>query len=115
MSDIIKFNKVPALYWETNTKLSYLQRKILVYSYFYYQLNKSIITDAQFDSLSYQYIRMVNELNKNDIIKTRYYYVFKDFEGFTSYDLFFKLNEKDSQQIRQLANVISNYNGSGKS
>lgn len=90
----IRFDSIPSIYWSTKTKIEYLQRRIIVASIQYYDLNKSVIEDNQYDGISHQLVELIKESPK-EFEKTRYYYCFKEFDGSTGFDLPGKLNRKN--------------------
>ena len=51
---MIDFDQMPFVYWNEPTKISYLQRQVIVHSLIYYELNESVISDKEFDDLSRQ-------------------------------------------------------------
>ena len=48
---MIDFSKMPCIYWSDSTKISYLQRRIIVYSIMYYEQNESCVPDKYYDSI----------------------------------------------------------------
>lgn len=103
---MIDFTKAPCMYWSDVTKISYLQRRILVYSIMYYEMNESCISDMEYDEISKQLVSMQHNVSKADLARTTYYYVFKDFEGSTGFDLFSKLNVKDREFLSKIAKHV---------
>lgn len=65
------------------------QRQILLHSYIYYDLNKNVISDFQFDSWAYDLVRLMRE-NPNEAKKSEFYTDFKDFDGSTGMDLTYR-------------------------
>ena len=51
---MIDFSKMPYIYWSDSTKISYLQRRIIVYSIMYYEQNESCVSDWYYDNISHQ-------------------------------------------------------------
>lgn len=100
---MVKFDKPPAIYWNDITKVSYLQRKILLCSITYYRLNDSCISDFEYDSISKQLVSMQNKMPKSRLKQTTYYYVFNDYEGSTGFDLISRLNKEDFGYLTGLA------------
>lgn len=100
---MIKFDSPPSMYWSDVTKVNYLQRKVLICSITYYRLNSSCLSDFEYDDISKQLVKMQKNLSKKDLKRTRYYYVFKDFEGSTGFDLIGKLNKEDFTYLTGLA------------
>lgn len=90
----IRFDSIPSIYWSTKTKIEYLQRRIIIASIQYYELNDTCITDKEYDGISNQLVELINESPK-EFKKTRYYYCFKEFDGSTGFDLPGKLNRKN--------------------
>ena len=80
--------------WDKITCIDFLQRKIILNSIAYYELNTSQLTDKQYDELSRQLVDMQKEV---DIKDTQYGYVFYDFDGTTGFDLYHRLNDKDKE------------------
>lgn len=103
--DIIKFMNP---YWSDRMKVSYLQRRIVVYSCLYYELNESIIDDVDYDAISRQLVRYMKLLDK-DVLKneTEFGYCMYDFDGSTGYDLYNRLSEQHKNMIYNLSmNII---------
>ena len=90
----IRFDSIPSIYWSIKTRIEYLERRIIVASIQYYELNKSVMEDNQYDGLSHQLVELINESPK-EFKKTRYYYCFKEFDGSTGFDLPRRLNRKN--------------------
>lgn len=89
--------------WDIVTKISYLQRKIIISSILYYDFDESPISDREYDSLSKQLV----ELQKDDSAKdSQYWYVFNDFDGTTGFDLRDRLNTKDREYLTHLAQIV---------
>lgn len=108
---MIDFNKMPCIYWSDIVKASYLQRQIIIHSIIYYELNKNVISDKKFDSISKQLISLSKKL-KNEYKKTEYYYCFKDFDGNTGFYLYDSLKERDKEKCLRIAKfVLKNYRG----
>ena len=55
---MINFNKAPCIYWRDGVKISYLQRRIIIHSLLYYELNVNCISDESFDELCIQLLEM---------------------------------------------------------
>ena len=102
----IDFSHVPCIYWDDNVKVSYLQRRIIVYSILYYELDKPILSDKQYDSISQQLVNMMNNVEKSELEKSKYWYCMYDFDGSTGFDLYSRLNPEDQHYLMELANMI---------
>lgn len=126
---MIDFSKMPCVYWSDIAKISYLQRRIIIYSIMYYEHNESCISDKEYDSMSYQLVelqknllysqnqkRINNQNNATDSPKvktqqkiassTQYGYAMYDFDGTTGFDIPSRLTEKDRKYLTHLAYVI---------
>lgn len=103
---INNFSSSPSMYWKEETKLSFLQRKIILYSVMYYEMNESCISDRDYDILSKQYIKMSKTANQSSLERTDYYYCMYDFDGTTGFDIPDRLKKKDKKRIYQIINAI---------
>lgn len=99
--------------WEDNEKLSYLQRRIIVHSILYYEMDSSIISDRQFDVISRQLVQMMDQIPLEECEKSRYWYMMHNFDGTTGFDLYSRLNPEDKIYLLGLARIVlENYNAS---
>lgn len=89
--------------WDKITCINFLQRKIILNSIAYYELNTSRLTDKQYDELSRQLVDMQKDVNIQD---TQYGYVFYDFDGTTGFDLYHRLNENDKKYMMRLCSWL---------
>lgn len=97
-------------YWSNKLKIEYLQRRIIVHSILYYELDNSIIEDFQYDGISRQLIKLMSETSDEEFRKTEYYYCMHDFDGTTGFDLYNRLNESDKAKLMRIAkNVLDVY------
>lgn len=103
---MIDFNTGPSKYWSNTTKISYLQRRIIIYSIMYYEFNESCVSDAYYDSLSHQLVELQKQATKEEFEKSTYYYAMYDFDGSTGFDISYKLNKDDYEYLFHLASVI---------
>lgn len=111
---MIDFDVMPCKYWSDQTKISFLQRRVLVYSIQYYKLSESVISDKEYDSISRQLLQLQNEASKEDREGSQYWYAFNDFDANTGFDLYDRLTEKDQNYLTKIAFfVLSNYKGKG--
>lgn len=91
-------------YFTEKLKIDFMQRVILLHSYIYYEHDKNIWTDKQFDSHAKQLVEMQAGKTEEWIKqKTQYGYVFYDFDGSTGFDLWGRLNKKDKQYLSNIA------------
>lgn len=91
--------------WDTKTKIEWLERAIIMYSIWYYDLGDSMVNDQQNDTESIQLYYMIKE-NPKEFEKTKYAYAFKDFDASTGFHLRSALNDKDREYIVHIANFI---------
>jgi len=98
---MMNLNKMPLIYWSDATKISFLQRYIIVHSALYYEKNESKITDATFDATAKQLVKMQRE-NREAFKRSQYYYCMKDFDGTTGFYLYSRLTEKDKKIINSI-------------
>ena len=84
--------------------IDYLQRFIIVHSYIYYELNSNVISDKEYDTKAKELVEYKNKYP--ELWKTSMYYeqFGDDYDGSTGFDLYHKLNEKQKQIIRCIAN-----------
>ena len=86
--------------WDKITCVNYLQRKIILNSIAYYELNQSPLSDKQYDELSRQLVEMQEDI---DIKQTEYGYIMYDFDGNTGFDLYDRLNDEDKKYLMNIA------------
>lgn len=96
------FNHIPYIYWSNKTKISYLQRRIIVYSIMYYELSESCVSDKQFDTIAYQLIDLQRK-DPESHKQSQYYYAMYDFDGSTGFDIPNRLTEHDREYLVQIA------------
>lgn len=102
---IIDTELPPFCYWSLEALTEYIQRRIIVYSLLYYELDTTAITDKQFDYMAKQLVELQEQFEnlKNE---TQYGYVLYDFDGTTGFDIAGRLNEKDRSYLMDLAMMI---------
>lgn len=101
----VDFDRMPSIYWSDSTKISYLQRRVIVYSIMYYELNESIVSDTEYDKISKQLVNLQNA-HKEVLRDTQYFYCMYDFDGSTGFDLFNRLTKKDKDYLLNVAMFI---------
>lgn len=102
-SEGIDFSKMPCIYWSEETKISYLQRRVIVYSIMYYEFNASCVTDFVYDAIVRQLTKMQKETDEKTLRSTKYFYVFYDFDGSTGFYLYSRLSEEDKRVLKTIA------------
>ena len=104
----IDFSKMPCVYWSDSTKISYLQRRIIVWSIMYYEHNESCVSDLVYDAVSYQLVELQNSVSKEEFEKSTYYYAMYNFDGSTGFDIPSRLTKHDREYLTNMANIIYN-------
>ena len=112
---VLNLNELPMKYWSMKTIMSYIQRRIIVYSIMYYELNESCITDKDYDELSHQLVELMNSNSKSVCEQTTYWYAMYDFDGSTGFDIPDRLTDSDKEYLTDIAkHVLSRYNKNKK-
>lgn len=95
------------VYWTDKLKIDFLQRVILIHSYLYYEADNSVWSDRKYDEAAKQ-LTNIQKKHTNSWIhnNTQYGYCFYDFDGTTGFDLWYRLNLKDRQMIKGIAEMI---------
>lgn len=101
----VDFDKMPMRYWDIKTKIEYLQRRIIVYSIAYYELNNNIVSDKYYEEVSNQLLVLQKE-NKSVVKETMYGYIFQDYDGSTGFDLYHRLNKKDKDYLMEITQMV---------
>lgn len=102
----IDFNKMPCIYWSNTTKISYLQRKIIVWSIMYYEHNESCVSDLVYDAVSYQLVELQKNASKEEVRASTYYYAMHDFDGSTGFHIASRLTKHDKEYLTHIANLV---------
>lgn len=89
--------------WDELTRINHLQRKIILLSIAYYDFDCSPIADSDYDWLSQELARRMRACE--NVEESRYWYAFKDFDGFTGYFLCGKLTAEDRLYLRNIAAI----------
>lgn len=95
------------IYWTDKLKIDFLQRVILIHSYLYYEADNSVWTDKKYDEVAKQLTNIQNKHTNSWVYNnTQYGYCFYDFDGTTGFDLWYRLNIKDRQMIKGIAERV---------
>lgn len=95
------------VYWTDKLKIDFLQRVILIHSYLYYEADNSVWSDKKYDEVARQLTDIQNKHTKSWVHNiTQYGYCFYDFDGTTGFDLWYRLNLKDRNMIKGIAERI---------
>lgn len=111
----IPFDTMPSKLWDDVEKVSYLQRRVLVYSIAYYNQDINIVNDMEYDGVSRQLARMQANLSPKEFQRTRYGYAFEGFDGSTAFDIPSKLSVEDYEYLYRITmHIISLKQPEGK-
>lgn len=88
--------------WDKITCVNFLQRRIILNSIAYYELDSPQITDREYDELSKQLVELQSEIDVNE---TQYGYCMYDFDGSTGFHLYDRLSESDKEYLIGIAHV----------
>ena len=66
------------------TNIEYLQRRLIVHSFIYYELNSNIWTDAQYDELA---LLIESKKDTKEYKASKFYPIFKDWDSSSGYPL----------------------------
>lgn len=80
------------------------RRQIMVHSFIYYRMSETLITDKQFDKLSYE-LRDLQKEYPNESKNVELYEEFKDWDGTTGFQL-------EGTKFSAIAQFLINYNNS---
>ena len=101
--DGMRFNNP---YWSNKLRINSLQRWIIVHSILYYELDFTLISDKIFDANAKQLVELQNTFPK-DATKSKYWYVFNDFDGSTGFHLYNRLKKRDKEYLMQIAQYLT--------
>lgn len=93
-------------YMSDIARIGFLQRVILIHSIMYYEIDKTIWTDKQFDEIAKQLVSEMNQTTQERFERTQYYYAMHDFDGTTGFDLYNRLTQKDKNQLMDIITMI---------
>lgn len=97
--------KMPFPYWDIKSIIEFCQRRIIIHSIAYYELNISIWEDNKFDKEAKQLEKLMHKY-KEEAKQTMYWYCMKDFTSSTGFDLFHRLNDHDKDYLLNITTHI---------
>lgn len=103
---MIDFSNMPCKYWSNTAKISYLQRRIIVWSIMYYENDESCVPDSVYDSVSRQLVELQKVASVEEFQKSTYYYAMHDFDGSTGFDIPSRLTKKDRDYLNSIAKTV---------
>lgn len=104
----VHLNRAPFTYWDDATVISYLQRRVIIYSIMYYKMDGSCITDWEYDEICKQLVEFQLFASQEEFQRSQYYYAMYDFDGSTGFDIYGRLNGRDQVYLTDLARRILN-------
>lgn len=102
----IDFSKLPCAYWSESAKISYLQRRIIVWSIMYYEHDESCVPDRIYDEVSKQLVSLQKSVSQQEWERSTYYYAMYDFDGNTGFDIPSRLSRQDREYLTRIANAV---------
>ena len=91
----------------TQSHIDWLQRKIIVLSYIYYELHGGSISDREYDLLCKRVVDIKNDF-PDMWKKSEYYKQFgEEYDGCTGFDLYYRLSEPQKEIITSIAYAVS--------
>ena len=90
----------------TQEYINYLQRFIIVHSYIYYELNRNVISDREYDIKSKELTKYKNEFP--ELWKTSEYYrqFGNDYDGSTGFTFYHALDNHQQRIIKSIVNCM---------
>ncbi|MCQ2485242.1 MAG: hypothetical protein MJ168_07915 [Clostridia bacterium] len=107
------YKRPPFIWWDLETQISFLQRRIIVYSIAYYDLNENIVSDRDYDNQCKLLVKLMQKADVKQLKKTDYNYCMFDFDGTTGFDLRDRLTKKDREKLTKSAQFIITLKGGG--
>lgn len=68
----------------------------------YYEFNESCVSDAYYDSLSKQLVKLQKETSLDEFKRSTYYYAMYDFDGSTGFNIPSRLTKEDREYLSKL-------------
>ena len=93
-------------------RCSFLQRKIIINSIIYYELDESLMSDQQFDKMCRNLLKGIQYTKNYE--RSDYFYVFYDFDGSTGFHLYHRLENDDKEYLMHLAKHVLKISKRGK-
>lgn len=85
-------------------RCSFLQRKIIINSIIYYELDENLMSDQQFDKMCRNLLKGIQYTKNYE--RSDYFYVFYDFDGSTGFHLYHRLEDDDKEYLMHLAKHV---------
>ena len=99
----MKFNNP---YLSDIAKANMLERWIIVHSILYYCEDTNVVSDRMYDMNSKQLVDLFDNMSLKEKQKTKYWYVFRFFDGSSGIGLYEGLNFEDREYLLTQANLV---------
>lgn len=93
-------------YWSNKERMDHLQRRIIIYSIQYYELNENVVSDKFYDAISQQLVWYMRNVSKEICKTTMYWYAMYDFDGSTGFHIRSRLYGYDNKYLTHIAQLI---------
>ena len=87
-------------------KANMLERWIIVHSILYYCKDTNVVSDRMYDMNSILLVDLFGNMSLKEKQKTKYWYVFKTFDGSSGFGLYEGLNFEDREYLLAQANLV---------
>lgn len=77
-----------------------------MHSIIYYHMNQNIITDKQYDDLARELYKRSQDVNREALEKTTYWYIFKNFHPSSGYYLLNMMIPEDKAYVTMIARQV---------
>lgn len=101
----MNLKNMPFPYWDVKSIIEFLQRRIIINSIAYYELDMPLWEDKHFDKEAKQLERLMVKY-EDDAKETMYWYCMYDFTAATGFDLYGRLNEHDKEYLMKIASRL---------
>lgn len=87
-------------------KANMLERWIIVHSILYYCQDTNVVSDRMYDMNSKQLVDLLDNMSLKEKQKTKYWYVFKTFDGSSGFGLYEGLKFEDREYLLTQADLV---------
>lgn len=89
------------VYWTGIMKIEYLQSVVVINSFLYYENDKNVMSDREFDKVAKKLCKMQRRYSQDWIKQyTKFGYCMHDFDGNSGFDLWDRLTDKDKEKVK---------------
>ena len=105
--------KMPFSYWDMKSIIEFCQRRIIINSIAYYELDYPLWEDKKFDKEAKQLEKLMQKY-EDDAKQSMYWYCMHDFTSATGFDLYHRLNKHDKEYLMNITMHIIKSKGRKK-